>query len=223
MYRFIRNFSLPAPRWIFRPILLIFVFLRGIYYFLYRVLVCEPLFKAYCSEYGRNFHTGVYIHWVMGNGRLIVGDNVIIDGKCSFVFAHRYTDNPTLSIGSNVGIGHNCTFTVGREITIGDNVMLGGGIEVFDTPGHPTDPIKRVAGLPALAEDVKPIHIEKDVWVGSGSTIYPGVTLGEACIVARGSIVMNSVPPYVIVAGSPARQIARIKQGARLDADLRAE
>jgi tetrahydrodipicolinate N-succinyltransferase len=206
----VRNFSVPAPRWFVRPVLFLFTSLRAIYYFCYRVFICEPLFKAYCSEYGRNLHTGAFIHWVIGPGRLIIGDNVVVDGKCSFVFAHRYTEHPTLRIGDNVGIGHNSVFTVGREITIGNNVMMGGNIEVFDTPGHPTDAALRIAGMPALAEDVRPVHIEDNVWVGSGTIIYPGVTLGEGCIVARGAIVMSSVPPYVIVAGSPARQIARI-------------
>lgn len=187
-----------------------YVFLREIYYFAVRVLVCEPLFKAYCTEHGRNLHTGVFIHWVMGRGQLIVGDNVTIDGKCSFIFAVRYTDRPTLRIGSDVRIGHNCVFTIGREITIGNNAMIGGNIEMFDSPGHPTDPALRLAGAPASPQDVKPIRIEDNVWVGSGSTIFPGVTLGEGCIVARGAMVMSNVPPYVIVAGSPARQIGRL-------------
>ena len=210
IYRCVRNFSLPAPIWIFRPILSVYLFLRETYYFLVRVFVCEPFFKAYCTKYGRNVHTGPFVHWIQGRGQLIVGDNVTIDGKCSFIFAVRYTDHPTLRIGNNVGIGHNSTFTIGREITIGNNVMIGGNIEMFDSPGHPTDPASRLAGLPALPEDVKPIHIEDNVWIGSGTTIFPGVTLGEGCIVARGAIVMSNVPPYVIVAGSPARQIARL-------------
>jgi acetyltransferase-like isoleucine patch superfamily enzyme len=146
----------------------------------------------------------------MGRGQLIVGDNVTIDGKCSFIFAVRYTDQPTFRIGNNVRIGHNCVFTIGREIAIGNNVMIGGNIEMFDSPGHPTDPASRLAGAPALPQDVKAIRIEDNVWVGSGSTIFPGVTLGEGCVVARGAIVMSNVPAYVIVAGSPARQIARL-------------
>jgi acetyltransferase-like isoleucine patch superfamily enzyme len=210
IYRFLQNFSLPAPKWIFRPILAVFLVLRGAYYFVVRVFICEPLFKAYCTSHGRNVHTGVFLHWVHGRGVLIVGDNVIIDGKCSFVFAIRYTDRPTLRIGNNVGIGHHSTFTVGREITIGNNVMIGGNVEIFDSPGHPTDPALRLAGLPALAEDVKPVHIKDNAWIGSGTIIYPGVTIGEGSVVARGAIVMSDVPPYVIVAGSPARQIKRI-------------
>jgi acetyltransferase-like isoleucine patch superfamily enzyme len=210
IYRFLRNFSLPAPRWIFGPILTVYLILRGIYYFCIRVFICEPFFKAYCTKYGRNVHTGVFIHWIQGRGQLIIGDNVLIDGKCGFHFAVRYTEQPTLRIGNNVGIGHGSAFTVGREVTIGNDVMIATNVEMFDSPGHPTDPVLRRAGAPALPEDVKPIRIEDNVWIGSGATIYPGVTVGEGSIVARGAIVMSNVPPYVIVAGSPARQIARI-------------
>jgi acetyltransferase-like isoleucine patch superfamily enzyme len=210
IYRFLRNFSLPAPRWIFRPILAVYLFLREIYYFCVRVFICEPFFKAYCTKYGRDLHTGVFIHWIQGPGQLILGDNVLIDGKCSFLFAVRYTEHPTLRIGNNVRLDHGSTFTVGREITIGNRVAISTNVVMFDSPGHPTDPVLRLAGAPALPEDVKPIRIEDNVWIGSGATIYPGVTVGEGSIVARGAVVMSNVPPNVIVAGSPARQIARI-------------
>jgi acetyltransferase-like isoleucine patch superfamily enzyme len=210
LYRFLRSFSLPTPRWIVGPILALYLATRGIYYFLIRVFVCEPLFKAYCAKYGHHVHTGVYVHWIQGRGRLIVGDNVTVDGKCSFIFAVRYTEQPTLHIGNNVRIGHNSSFTVGREIIIGNNVMIAGSVDMFDSPGHPTDSALRAAGSPALPEDVKPICIEDNVWIGGRAIIYPGVTIGKRSIVARGAIVMNSVPPDVIVAGSPARQIARV-------------
>jgi acetyltransferase-like isoleucine patch superfamily enzyme len=209
-YFFLQNFSLPAPRWIFGPIVGLFLVVRGIYYLLMRVCVCEPFFKTYCTQYGRNVHTGVFIHWIQGRGQLIVGDNVTIDGKCSFNFAVRYTEKPTLRIGNKVVIGHNCKFTVGRDVSIGNNVMIGPGVDIFDSPGHPTDPELRIAGSPALPEDVKAIHIEDNTWIGASAMIYPGVTVGQGSVVARGAIVMNNVPPNAIVAGSPARQIARI-------------
>lgn len=207
-----QNVSLPAPRWIIRPLLATYLVLRGVYYSLFRICVCEPLFKAYCTNCGRNVHTGVYIHWVQGRGRLIVGNNVTIDGKCSFVFAVRYAEQPTLTIGNNVRIGHNSAFTVGQEVTIGNNVLIAGNVDIFDSPGHPTDPLSRRSGSPALPEDVKPICIHDDVWIGGGAIIYPGVTIGARSIVARGAVVMNNIPPDVIVAGNPARQIARIGQ-----------
>lgn len=210
LYHSLHKVSIPAPKLIVRPILSIFLIARSIYYFLIRIFVCEPLFKAYCTQYGTNVHTGVFLHWIQGRGALIVGDNVVVDGKCSFLFAVRYAERPILLIGNNVRIGHNCTFTIGREIVIGENVMIGMNVDIFDSPGHPTDPASRIAGLPALPGDVKPIRIERKAWIGSGAIIYPGITVGEAGIVARGAIVMSDVPPYTIVAGNPARQIARV-------------
>lgn len=49
-----------------------------------------------------------------------------------------------------------------------------------------------------------PIIVKDDVWIGSHSIILSGVTLGQGCIVAAGSVVTKSVPPYSIVGGVPA-------------------
>lgn len=54
-----------------------------------------------------------------------------------------------------------------------------------------------------------PVVIEDDVWVGANAVILPGVTLGTHCIVAAGSVVSRSIPPYSVCAGSPARVIKR--------------
>jgi acetyltransferase-like isoleucine patch superfamily enzyme len=210
IYHRINDFSIPAPTWIWRPVLVSFVAIRQIYYFLVRVFICEPLFKAYCTEYGRSVHTGVFLHWVQGRGRLIVGNDVVVDGKCSFTFAARYSNNPTLRIGDHVNIGHDTSFTIGREITIGNWVLIASGAEIFDTPGHPTDPALRRAGSPALPNDVRSIHIEDNAWIGHDARIFPGVTIGKGSVVAEGAQVMTNVPAYVIVAGNPARQIGRL-------------
>ena len=44
--------------------------LRSTYYFIVRVFICEPFFKAYCTRYGRNVHTGVFLHWIQGRGEI---------------------------------------------------------------------------------------------------------------------------------------------------------
>lgn len=49
--------------------------------------------------------------------------------------------------------------------------------------------------------------IQDGVWIGSRAMIMPGVHLGEGCVVAAGSVVTKDVPPYAIVAGSPAQLI----------------
>jgi acetyltransferase-like isoleucine patch superfamily enzyme len=200
------NFSLPAPRVLILPALTAFVGLRSAYYFLVRVLLCEPMFKAYCTEYGRNVHTGVFVHWVQGPGEIVVGNDVTVDGKCSFLFASRYAKRARISIGDGSGIGHACSFTVGREIKIGRNTRIADRVTMFDSPGHPADPLARLAGKPASSEAVRPISIGDNVWIGSGAFIFPGVTIANGAVVAASAVVMTDVPPNVLVAGNPARQ-----------------
>jgi acetyltransferase-like isoleucine patch superfamily enzyme len=49
--------------------------------------------------------------------------------------------------------------------------------------------------------------IGSDVWIGCNSIILPGIEIGNGAIIAAGSIVTKSVPPYAIVGGNPAKII----------------
>ena len=51
------------------------------------------------------------------------------------------------------------------------------------------------------------VTIGHDVWVGHGAVVLPGRTIGHGAVVAAGAIVTKDVPPYMIVAGNPARII----------------
>jgi acetyltransferase-like isoleucine patch superfamily enzyme len=206
-YRAVGNFSIPAPRLITVPILIAVVGIRSAYYFFMRVFICEPLFKASCRSYGRNLHTGVFLHWVQGKGDIVLGDNVTLDGRSNIFFAARFSERPLLRIGDNTGFGHQCAFVVGKEIRIGRHCRFGSSISVFDTSGHPSDPVARMKGDPPGMDDVRPIIIGDNVWVGTGSTIYPGVVIGDNSIVSAHSVVMTSVPANTVVAGNPARLV----------------
>ena len=209
-YRGVRRFTLPAPRLLVRPVVAVFLALRAAYYVVIRVLVCEPFFKSYCASYGRGVRTGVYLHWIQGRGRLEVGDDVIVDGKCSIQFAARYTAEPTFRVGSHTGIGHGCSFTIGDSISIGDHCRLGLFVSMFDASGHPSDPAARLADEPAPAASVRPIVIERNVWIGNGAVIFPGVTIGENSVISAGAVVVTSVPPNSVMLGNPARRMAAV-------------
>jgi acetyltransferase-like isoleucine patch superfamily enzyme len=211
--RRVRNFSVPLPRVLSMPLAWAFLTLRSFYYFITRVCFCEPFFKTYCTKYGKNLHTGVFFHWVMGRGELIVGDDVTVDGKCSFSFAVRYSDRPTLIIGDGSGIGHGSSITVGTRITIGRRCRIAEEVSIFDTPGHPLNPASRREGKPAAQDEVRAIIIEDNVWIGKQAIIMPGVTIGQNSVVAAGSVVMTPVPPNVLVAGNPARQVRVLMKG----------
>jgi acetyltransferase-like isoleucine patch superfamily enzyme len=217
LYRGVRTFSVPAPRAIVRPILWAFLACRSLWHFVLRVFVAEPLFKAYCKDYGRDIRTDEQIHWVEGKGDIILGDDVRIGGQCSIQFAARFSDRPTLRIGSNVGIGHACIFTIGKQITIGSNCQISGGCWIADSNGHTADLAERTVHKAPSADDVRPVVIGDGVWLGRQCLIFPGVKIGEGSVISAGSVVRTHIPPYSVVAGNPAKVIFRMKPAAKAD------
>lgn len=206
---------LPAPRLLVVPALWVFVSVRTVVYYLRQRFVAEPLFKAYCAEYGQRVRTGVFVHFIQGNGRISLGDDVHVDGKCSFHFSSRYVEDPVLRIGDRTGIGHGVVFVVGRGVTIGEDGRIGPNVYIFDTSGHPSDPAGRLADLPAPDKEVREVVIGNNVWIGTRAIIFPGVTIGDGSVVSAGAVVMSDVPPFSVVAGNPARRVAALSPAHR--------
>ncbi|WP_158636394.1 acyltransferase [Luteimonas marina] len=203
----LRHFTLPAPRLLVRPYLWIFLAVRGVIFFLRRVLMAEPLLKAYCTRFGRGVTTGIYVPWVVGRGDLMLGNYVHVSGKLSIIFAARFVERPKLTIGDYTDLAHETSFVVGREIRLGSHVQVGGSVSFRDAGGHPTDPEQRKAGAPPDESEVKPVIVHDNVWIGAGTMVLPGTEIGEGSIVAARSMVSGTVAPYTVVAGNPARRI----------------
>lgn len=112
-----------------------------------------------------------------------------------------------ITVGRNVFINADCCFQDHAGITLDDNVLVGHGV-IIATLNHDQDWRKRSTLLPA------PVHVCRDVWIGAGAILCPGVTIGERSIVAAGAVVTKDVPPDVIVGGVPAKVIKQLpKEG----------
>jgi acetyltransferase-like isoleucine patch superfamily enzyme len=124
--------------------------------------------------------------------------------KSTTVFVPFYTNfGKHIKIGKNVFINHACSFLDLGGITIEDDVQVGPRVNLI-TENHPVDPSKR------KYLDLKPVVIRRNVWIGAGATILPGVTVGENSIIAAGAVVNKDVPDNTIVGGVPAKIIRRI-------------
>jgi len=66
---------------------------------------------------------------------------------------------------------------------------------------HPTAVVKP----PFVCDFGTEIFLGENCWIGGGSVIRPGVTIGNRVVVAAGSVVVDDVPDDVLVAGNPAR------------------
>ena len=118
-------------------------------------------------------------------------------------------ENAKLIIGNNVGMS-NSTFVCANKITIKNNVMIGGGCRFWDTDFHPIDYKIRGAKEDAKNAKTAPILIKKNAFVGGGSVILKGVTIGEKSVVAAGSVVSKSIPDGEIWGGNPAKFIKKL-------------
>ena len=106
-------------------------------------------------------------------------------------------------VGEHVFINCGCHFQDHGGIYIGDGTLVGSYV-VMATINHGLAPARRSDNLPA------PIHIGKNVWIGSHATILPGVTIGDDAIVAAGAVVAKDVPANTLVGGVPAKIIKKI-------------
>ena len=109
-----------------------------------------------------------------------------------------------IRLGSNVFLNFNCVILDVVEVTIDDGTQIGPAVQIYSAD-HPRDRAQRRDGL----EFGRPIHIGRNVWIGGGAIILPGVTIGDEAVIGAGSVVTRSVAEGVTVAGNPARRISR--------------
>ena len=122
------------------------------------------------------------------------------------IFPPFYTDcGRNIHIEKNVFINSGCRFQDQGGLYIGEGSLIGHNV-VIATLNHEIDPYHRGDIYP------RPIHIGKRVWIGSGSIILPGVTIGDNSIVGAGSVVTKDVPANIIFAGNPAKYFSRRKR-----------
>ena len=118
-------------------------------------------------------------------------------------------------IGHDVYLGRDvfieATCTIGDYCLIANRVaILGRHDHDFRTIGTPVryspwiGSSKAASDNPYLLEEV---HIGSDVWIGFGSIVLTGVSIGRGSIIAAGSVVVGDIPAYSIAAGVPAKVI----------------
>lgn len=120
------------------------------------------------------------------------------------MFPPFYTDcGMNTFIGKNVFINSGCHFQDQGGVYIGDGTLIGSQV-VIATINHDIDPVHRCDNLLAS------VHIGKNVWIGSHSTILPGVSIGDNAVVAAGAVVTKNVEANTIVGGVPAKVLKKI-------------
>ena len=130
--------------------------------------------------------TGNYVH--------IKEENHLNTGRGGKIILHDYVD-----------IQHHCQFSANfTNIEVGKYTMIG-PFTFFLTYDHGIQPDQPMAMQPWTTKGG--IKIEEDVWIGAYVVVLDGITIGNGAVIAGGSVITKSIPPYAIVGGNPARLI----------------
>ncbi|RYZ30910.1 MAG: sugar O-acetyltransferase [Chitinophagaceae bacterium] len=112
-----------------------------------------------------------------------------------------------IEAGEKVFFNFNCVVLDVMKVSVGSRTLFGPNVQIY-TATHPLDYRERATGL----EFAKPVVIGKDVWVGGGVIICPGVTIGNRTVIGAGSVVTRDIPDDVFAAGNPCRVIRPVNQ-----------
>ena len=163
---------------------------------------------------GSNVSWGHYLRLNIARGaRLEIGERTYV-GRLVEI-----SPGPEITIGEystiqdkTILLGH---IHIGRYALIGQNVYISSGTHVFQNEPelYIRDQEQRVAKDPSSnTPESRPVYIDDDCWIGTNAVILPGVHIGKGGIIGANAVVGQSVAPYSIVMGNPARTI-----GKRLD------
>lgn len=148
---------------------------------------------------------GVYVYgpvYFLGGDAVSLGergnlyDNVMFETRdgAEIVVGDNFTINRGTLISAHVGI------RIGKYALIGEFVSIRDNNHAFDDPSRPI----REQGYTAA-----PIRVGDDVWVGRGSVVLAGVTIGDGVVIAANSVVNKDVPAMEVWAGAPARFVRK--------------
>jgi acetyltransferase-like isoleucine patch superfamily enzyme len=118
--------------------------------------------------------------------------------------------DPVVSIGDRCLIGKGSAVVGHFSITIGNDVWTGHNVYITDQ-NHGYEDVTRPIGTQSMPE--KPVTIGDGSWIGYGSVVLPGASIGDHVVIGANSVVTGEIPSYSVAVGSPAKVIRRYVDG----------
>ena len=149
---------------------------------------------------------------IYGHGKIVLGEGVTINssassnpigGDCRTIFS--IVPGAVLTIGNRVGIS-NSAIVCHNSITLGDDVVIGGNVKIYDTDFHRlSEGCRELDDRKAARKGA--MVIRDRAFIGAHSIVLKGVTIGEGAVIGAGSVVTKDVPAGEVWAGNPAVKI----------------
>jgi acetyltransferase-like isoleucine patch superfamily enzyme len=184
-----------------------------------RLIQLHRMLCFYSScEVGHGFKTteraNIFVHDTPKSS-IQIGPYATIDGTVEVYCRGKF------KVGKHFFLGRSRIYCA-NSVEIGDYVLVSDNVTIMDSNLHPSSASGRrivadewcAGNFPDVYSDViqQPVRICDDVWIGFGCCILKGVTIGQGSIIGAGSVVTSDVPPWSMVAGSPAKIVRMLHE-----------
>jgi maltose O-acetyltransferase len=135
------------------------------------------------------------------------GDAKRVGKRCFYLDMIVWLNGEFIELDDDVGFNFGCYVNGFGGLKIGDRTLIG-PYAMIHTANHEMDPNKSLQEQGWVKET---ITIGKECWIGMGTSILPGVTIGDGVIIGAGSVVPKDLPPYTVAVGNPCKVIKQRK------------
>jgi carbonic anhydrase/acetyltransferase-like protein (isoleucine patch superfamily) len=143
-----------------------------------------------------------YIH--IGAGTMFGPQMTLSAGM---VPGQRMVSDPVITVGDRCLFGKGSGIVGHLRIEIGDDVWTGHHVYITDQ-NHGYEDLARPISEQVMPE--RPVSIGSGSWLGHGTVVLPGATIGRHVVIGANSVVTGTIPDNCIAAGVPARVIKRL-------------
>lgn len=127
--------------------------------------------------------------------------------SAGMVPGQHMVSNPVITVGDRCLIGKGSGIVGHLEIVIGDDVWTGHHVYITDQ-NHGYGDLALPISRQVMPE--RPVSIGDGSWLGHGTVVLPGATIGRHVVIGANSVVTSHIPDFSVAAGVPARVIKTI-------------
>ena len=145
---------------------------------------------------------------IIGKRRVFIGDKVTILNMARIETVHSWGEQKLegrLTIGDGSSFEQCCHLIAAKDVKIGKGCVFSSFVYISDC-SHGYSPQK---GIMESDLEIKPVSIGDHCFIGTGSCIMPGSTLGNNVVIGANSVVTGEIPDNSMAVGSPARIIKK--------------
>jgi acetyltransferase-like isoleucine patch superfamily enzyme len=170
------------------------------------VRIVSRIYKHLLVEAANRFFSSVALSAMVAPALRLFGASVGTNAHIYSPLILHNTVFSNLAIGENCHIGRCVFLDLEDRIEVGDNVSISMNVSIITHLDMGRSPLS----LSVFPAEKGPVRIGSGTFIGAGVTVLHGVTIGENCVVAAGSVVRTDVSTSSVVAGVPARFVREL-------------